>query len=571
MKPISLRNSYFGRILGYFILTGFLLIIIMCGILYYATDRFLMNYMDNKAEESMKYVVSSFDESLTNYEKACDELSNNQIVGAFLETKDEKENGTLYSLMYRMKAEKGLEADIHILSANQNHGISTGHIPIGYSFPYNDKWGIFRKAKEDKGIVIHTSGHGATMNEHVAFSIAQGVWNADKEFLGYVVIDISRNSVLDIVKTYVAPYQTEIFVTDEMQNIMYASLGEEYEGIGKKELQQIVPDTNANTGVFMEGNYIFAYSQRSNYLFVGEVSRELKDPVVGFVRWSVLVGGAVISILCVVFSLMIAKTITNPVHKLVSYMKQVEKGDFNNTIELKRKDEIGVLGDAFNHMTQKIADLILNVEEKQKRLLLAEVNALQMQINPHFLYNTLDMIKWNAKLGNAEIVSEVTVNLGKLLRKILKIDQDIVPLEMEMEIIKCYAEIQKLRYERLCISYDIGDGLLEKWIPKLLLQPLVENAIVHGFENKVSAGNIYIHAKQQDKYIIFGVKDDGQGIDEERLNSIQQFESNGMYNIGLSNVDARAKMYGDQTCGIKIQSVYGEGTTIILRIKLVEE
>ncbi|HHV99209.1 MAG TPA: histidine kinase [Clostridiaceae bacterium] len=183
------------------------------------------------------------------------------------------------------------------------------------------------------------------------------------------------------------------------------------------------------------------------------------------------------------------------------------------------------------------------------------------------------MIKWNAKLGKNKEVSEIAVQFCKLLRQIIDNKSEFVTVGYELGLISAYVNIQKKRYEQLEVRLELDEEINNKYIPKLILQPLVENAIVHGMENKIGSGKISISARQKDGYLIFTVVDDGCGMTSEQLNLVRnlkyerKLKSDGMYRIGLSNIESRAKMYGDESCDLNINSVEGVGTTIILRLK----
>ena len=162
---------------------------------------------------------------------------------------------------------------------------------------------------------------------------------------------------------------------------------------------------------------------------------------------------------------------------------------------------------------------------------------------------------------------QVTVNFGKLLRSILNNRDDMVCVRTEMDMVRAYIDIQKLRYaERLQVEMQLDESLEEERIPKLLIQPLVENALVHGLEGKPGVGRIRISSRREDGYLVFLVEDNGVGLSEERLEHVRQLKSQGMYNIGLSNVQQRAQLYGDERCGLRIESKLGEGTKVWLTV-----
>src|SRR5690606_18135529 len=151
-----------------------------------------------------------------------------------------------------------------------------------------------------------------------------------------------------------------------------------------------------------------------------------------------------------------------------------------------RTDEFGTVGSGFNSMVKQIQDLIAAAKDEQRRLRIAEMKALQAQLNPHFIYNTLDLIKWNAKMNHTAEINQIVVHLAKLLRGMIRADDEIISLQDELDIIENYLFIQRYRFmDRLSVEIRVDPDIRDAQIPRLILHPLVENAIVHGFENKL--------------------------------------------------------------------------------------
>ena len=220
----------------------------------------------------------------------------------------------------------------------------------------------------------------------------------------------------------------------------------------------------------------------------------------------------------------------------------------------------------------QIEELIKRNEEKQKSLRVAEVKALSLQVNPHFLYNTLDMIKWSVKLDQKEKANQIIVQFGRLLRQLMNTTEDFLPLEDELKLVNAYLSIQMLRHQgRFKVETDIEPDLLPVMIPKLMLQPLVENAIIHGLESKASDGKLIIRVRSEgENYVCLTVADNGQGMDEKQLETVRALVPDGIYHIGLSNLHQRAKLFGDEHCGLTIKSKVMQGTEISLIIKRTE-
>lgn len=270
--------------------------------------------------------------------------------------------------------------------------------------------------------------------------------------------------------------------------------------------------------------------------------------------------------------------VTKPIKKLRKKMEEVQNGNLNVNVDvaIERGDEIGDLSRCFNTMMSTIRRLIIERDEEHVLREEARLEALQAQINPHFLFNTLNSIKWAAIISKAENVAKAIGALGKLLETSINRGNDIISVKEEIDCLKNYILIHKIRYvEDFSIEYLIQEEALELFTIKLILQPLVENSILHGFENKEGVRRIEIHVKIEDKILVMEVVDDGNGIPSERIDELlkkeqksKQVRFNG---IGLKNVDERIKLNFGKQYGIKIYSVEGIGTKIRVEMPAMNE
>ena len=217
------------------------------------------------------------------------------------------------------------------------------------------------------------------------------------------------------------------------------------------------------------------------------------------------------------------------------------------------------------------------VKKEQKQLRKAEFELLQAQINPHFLYNTLDAIVWSAEAGNQKQVVNMVGSLSDFFRSSLNKGKEIVSIKEELVHVKSYLEIQQIRYQDiLCYEINVPESLNKYQIPKITIQPIAENALYHGIKNKRGGGKITIEGYENEDTVIIEVKDNGIGIDEKRLfeikESLESSDNNSNTIYGIYNVNERIRLnYGEQY-GLKICSIYGEGTTVkILIPKILTE
>jgi two-component system sensor histidine kinase YesM len=287
----------------------------------------------------------------------------------------------------------------------------------------------------------------------------------------------------------------------------------------------------------------------------------------------------IIALLCIVFSILaavvLANSITNPILKMIRLMRQVMSGELTVRYKAKsRHDEFDILGDNFNYMVTRIDELLKAVYAEQDQKRVAELRALQAQINPHFLYNTLDMIKWTALIQKANNAAEMVSLLSRLLRISLGKPEETVTVEEEIEHVQCYLGIQKFRFNyNIETAFEMDDDVRLLQTPKLILQPIVENAMIHAFADQEVGGRITISCcKVPGQGVRFEVADNGKGMDPAFARSLLTEPISGAGKtggIGLANVDERIKLICGKMYGIEIQSEPGIGTTIRIMLPLM--
>ncbi|KRF10050.1 hypothetical protein ASG89_00430 [Paenibacillus sp. Soil766] len=274
----------------------------------------------------------------------------------------------------------------------------------------------------------------------------------------------------------------------------------------------------------------------------------------------------VIVILLITLSLgvWVTRYFTKPIKQFISLMYDVEKSNFTSRMVIKTNDEIGMLAISYNRMVQRVRDLISTVYEQQRLKNEAQWSALQAQINPHFLYNTLDSINWIARMNKIPEISKMITALSMLFKLSLSKSDKFITVEEELMYIKYYAQIQETRFsDRIRIHVDVPEQIRAYSLPRFILQPLVENAVVHGLEPKEGPGEIHIKGGQYEDKIFFIIQDNGVGIPVDRLKELLLAkEHEQSRHLGLSNVDERIKLLYGQEWGLKIDSIEHVGTIV---------
>lgn len=272
-----------------------------------------------------------------------------------------------------------------------------------------------------------------------------------------------------------------------------------------------------------------------------------------------------------ILSYFIPRGITKPIKNLCEVTNKVAGGDLNVRASTYAGAEVSVLSDSLNIMIDKINDLLTQVTTEQIRLRKAEFELLQAQINPHFLYNTLDTIIWLAESGENQKVVEMVRSLSDFFRTSLNQGKEEVTLREELQHVGSYLKIQQVRYmDILEYEIDVPEELMLCKIPKITLQPLVENALYHGIKNKRGKGKISITGELEETYAVLMISDNGIGMTEERLKEVndglsrKQPETSDIY--GLFNVNERITLRYGNDYGIEIDSRYGDGTDVKVKL-----
>lgn len=264
---------------------------------------------------------------------------------------------------------------------------------------------------------------------------------------------------------------------------------------------------------------------------------------------------------------------SSPVRKLARAMRafesDAEKFEF---MEIKGPTEITMLSNSFGHMVVQIQQLMEQVRKEEVTLRKTELKALQAQINPHFLYNTLDAIAWLCEEGKNEDAEEMVTSLARLFRISISRGHELIPIEKEVEHAKSYLKIQKYRYKnQFTYSFDVQEECLHYLCNKITLQPIIENAIYHGVRQMLDEGEINIRIYEDGSDIIFEIEDNGVGMSGETCREILHREPGDKAGIGIKNVNDRIKIYFGNEYGLSITSEMDEGTCVKIRMPKVEE
>ena len=446
---------------------------------------------------------------------------------------------------------------------------------------------------DDIEIVIGSQGKKLTVDYVTKEQIYQknggAIWSVDTEGMirlyrailsvndfkpiGYMSIECKNSYFNEKLRSVPSTYKNRFYLIDNNMSIISSS---EEEMVGSifplitRDFKKLEIVKDPCTG---KSSY-FTYRYMDNgWLLISTINVAQLWKNIGIAFISVLIIFAIVIFASLITMRCATKIMMKPTKKLGASMMAYQEGDFDSRFEVESQDEISQIGMVYN----QLADSVQNLIEKNYALEIAnreaEIEFLKMQINPHFLYNCLDTISWLGFTNGNNEVTELAVALGKFLRASIK-REDYYTVKQEMEVVDNYLFIQKYRFgDKIEIRHDIPDEVLDFYIPSFIVQPVIENSIVHGLEEQIEKGILWIDIKLcEEKYLQFTLKDNGKGMDEEQLQQVILNYSNKSKksSIGLSNVYRRLNLLYGPACEFHITSALGKGTEVSFRTPVME-
>lgn len=538
-------------------------------------------------EQITKQVSNSIDVYISTIDKLADFIVRELQDTSFTSTEgSENEPGwnsqdsTIFDILNNVYESHPEIAGI-LVSSEQDQYIGIGMSRISRDPFTKEQWYQQTVATPEK-VVLHSSAIGrnivtdANYSADDVFSLSKAIMDQRTgQVLGVLLFDIHHTIIQDSINQVTIGQNGFVFVVDSRNNIVYAPVNQIVYRVNLDWLKN-QPD-NPLTAEIEGAQYQIRYakSQYTGWKTIGVFP--LKEMMKSFDTSTRLVVFSIVFAIILVFvvSFPIANSVTKPLIKLQQLMKQAESGDLSVRFNSRYSDEIGELGKRFNNMVERIDRLIhmVYLEQQQKRI--AEIKNLQLQIKPHFLYNTLDTIGWMARDHDADDVVKLIDALSNMYRIGLSSGKENIPLTEEIRHVSNYLYIQKIRYkEKLDYHIAFDETLSNFMVPKLILQPLVENAIYHGIKVKPGMGSITVNAEKiPQSGVLITVKDNGAGmspdvlaallsrLDTEAINEDAPEKKSG---FGLYYVKARLVLRYGKAFKMEIFSSIENGTMISL-------
>ncbi len=567
MMHSYLPKRFLTRIFLSLLLTGMIQVLLLGIVAVLFSNKMIEDTYSHQSSERMERLVSRLNLTIQEYRELAARLSREPILTDALfepEYPERSDLSLLYSTLYKELNTKIEKASIHLVDMKGTRLFSTHMLPDIYNpNSFDPSLSTYRKLKKNRSDFPIVDSFINPKGERIALSLFK-LLEQEKSDPAYIIVDLNAGPLSDMMDPINADFFTDIYLMDNI-NYKFVSLNRSGEFGNFSKLDWRVP--TEGTGILTHEDTLICYAEAypEELMLVGTlklntVTRNLMT-LIRLILMISIVGLLISSFM----AFLLARSISRPVTSLALAMKQMESGDLSVRLEEAGGDEFDILIHGFNDMAGRIHELLENRVQKEKALRRAERHALQSQINPHFLYNTLNTINSLSKLHGIDEITTIVTQLGKLLRNAMDQRDELSSIEENMQLVEGYLQIQKIRFgENFNWEIRIDDSFRSFILPRMIIQPIVENAVIHGLEGLMGDRRITIAARAEPPAIL--VCDNGEGIDKEIWNrALENSES-----IGLYNVNKRLKLHFGEKAGL-YYSREDDRTTVEIRLDRLKE
>ena len=567
----SIRTEIFGATAGLLVLAA----LALAAVSIYSMDTTAFETSEEFSGKIIRQVNQSIDSYISYMDNITSMIANSTDAQAVL-FGSSADNGFRVRLGEQFQTILKSRSDIRNIGIIREDGNYLINVAVKRVNPYLDldtqSW--YTEALERNGGFVLTSSHVQALlrgERPWVITLSRGMRNytGGGGIDGVAFIDLNYSVISELCEQNSIGKRGYVFVIDEEGEIVYHPQQQQLFSELRTENIEAIMSADEDAIVVGEGDtqklYTIARSSLTGWMVVGSTDVSVLLQNSRRSQRFFLVITIVLVVLALLVSGILAGSITRPLQRLQESMARVQEGDFAAAeLPAVSGTEIGSLTESFTVMTNRIQELMEQNQREQEEKRKSELRALQSQINPHFLYNTLDSIIWMAEGKKHEEVVLMTSSLARLLRQSITNEDELVTVESELSYARSYLTIQQMRYkDKLSFLVEADPEVLPMRIIRLILQPLIENAIYHGIKYKESPGQILVRAYKEEDQLILLIRDDGVGMDEEVLKHIfdrhkVNYQSNG---VGVYNVQQRIRLYYGQEYGIRYESRPGEGTT----------
>lgn len=576
-------NNIFIQLVAFTLVVSIVPVILISSLLFSRMSEMVETTLDKSSAQLVVQYMNNINENFLRYHDRLEQIANNTVIIDELLNQGADTNPYVKGEKVSREISKCLRLEGYnefrhcmIYSSKTNAKIYGSRVSM-FEEARKEVWYLNRKYLKEDNLSYYT-----TAGEDRVLSLLADINYIDinaftKEYLGFVKLDLDADELFEPAKEKgeeFFPY--EIVVLDKDNELVYASDKEVLTDLGEVPFEKLSSSKkfqHKNTMIYSDvvGNY----NLKIIFLFKDEMfmkrQEELHESIVPMVL--LLVGFIGIA------GYLFTRSFSKRVEQLVSKIKAAEEGDLTVTDEIGGNDEIALLDKQFNHMLKRLNTLIQKnyIQRLEKKE--AELRNLHLQINPHFLYNTLETISALAAVNGVFSICDLCERLGDIFRYSLgKNHGEYVSVEQEFKHIKNYIFIQEARFgNKFDVEYDIQPDLMKCQVLRFILQPIVENAIVHGLSKCTTKGSLIISLHQEEDDLLIKIEDNGVGMTREDLDKLNEYisysETNlkeGTKSIGIKNVNNRIKLACGVDYGIQIDSKLNEGSCFTIRLPFIQ-
>lgn len=567
MMRASVFKKLRVQIALHYIIASLLTLLFIGIILYYSiasiVQKEAITNTENAVEQSGMYIDLYIDRL-----KAVSRLiaESPQLVDYF-SSKDrhqaDKEN-VLSMIDTCMSSDPFIESIVIVSKDGQIISNETGLIMSMSSNMMKEAWYV--SAINNGNIPVLTSARMQNFSmdkDNWVISLSREIKNEKGKNIGVLLIDVQYKVIEDYLANLDLGRSGFSFILNADHEVVYHEDPAYFQNKTKQqELHQIAldPATYDRKGQTLTHTYSL---RNADWLFVGVSSQDELTAIKNKLLHIFILFGFGFLVIATVSVVLFTGRITTPFRKLEQAMQDIENGLTEIPIDRRGCYEAESLSRHFNGMISEIKKLMQEITDKEKDLRRSEIRTLHSQINPHFLYNTLDTIVWMAEFNDSEKVIEITKALAKFFRLSLSGGNELTTVQNELDHVRQYLFIQKERYgKQLVYKIECDPSILQVKMPKIILQPIVENALYHGIRGLDREGIIEICAQKAGSQVVFIIKDNGDGFDVNELLQNNTNKTTKLGGVGIKNVDERIKLYYGQEYGVTMESVSNQGTTV---------
>lgn len=559
MHMTNIKRKFFkNELRKAFIFYALVPILILSFLFYNLLFYFSRRTIEEHNKKYNKSIAASIEKEFNEYKNEVEVLANNEDIkkifyGGYNETQ-------IYESFYTIVNNHSIRSLFYVYNEKGEIIITNSKVIPQYS-KSDDlfMWGIFKKMKDSpKETAMLLNRAQIDVNTRTVYSIGRAVLDSNSNVLGYITFDILENQLNKIINTDTSHH---VVITDRYNNNILASNNGFLDTIGKLKV-----DLGENK------NYVLSNPILGGNIYVHTITS------LGFIYSIYFIGEIfLIAIFLVLFFTMsfiankIAVNKTKAIDELLSAIISIQEGNLNTVVNINTNDEFELIGRNYNEMVVKINELIEKNKEEAKRSALSEIKQLEAQFNPHFLFNTLEMLKYMIKI-DSESSLRIIVSMSNLLRYSINSDFHSVKLIDDIKYIEDYLTIQKFRFDtNFDYTIHLEDETKECIIPKLIIQPIIENSIKYGFDTK-SYLKVDINCIIKNNNLVIFIEDNGEGMSDEKFRELMALihdNENKTNHIGLYNVQKRINLIYGMDYGLEIYSELNKGTKISIKLPVI--